>query len=422
MFNVLSLSYQYLKTMIRHIQQYLKIEEVPPLNSPTQDSLETQKMSSLRGLIRDYLETENVSSLNELFRNAQLTTVDLSFWGINAQQAKILGRSLQGTQVHTVNVAGNNLGAQGVKDLAETLRGTQVRDLNVAYNNIGPPGAKDVGIALQGTQVYALNVANNNIGPQGAKDLGLTLKRTQINVLDASCNSLHYYGAIVLVLTLRDTQVHTLSLRGNNIGKRLADEPQDMQLRHFNLARGGARQLGEALQRTLVHTLDVGHNFIDDLERLARQLKDTHVHTLNVDCNNIQLHNLDYEIGKEEKKRQKDLEDKEAKDLAEALEGSNVTRVLGINHPELTKALQKNLEDKKGRPSALAQVVSRTMLVEEIGLDILSYSHEAYVSGQSKTTSLTFKEGGSLAHTLFGNVLERLSNKKDLAITHALQP
>ncbi|KTD21031.1 Uncharacterised protein [Legionella londiniensis] len=78
-----------------------------------------------------------------------------------------------------------------------------------------------------------------------------------------------------------------------------------------------------------------------DLKILTEYLKVTNIHTLNLSWNNIGEEGI--------------------KDLVVHLKGTNITRVIGVSSPELSKTLEDNLKRKKNRIIALAQGLKKNM-------------------------------------------------------------
>jgi hypothetical protein len=89
--------------------------------------------------------------------------------------------------------------------------------------------------------------------------------------VDLSWNGIGPAGARDFGQALRDTQVHTVDLHYNKIGA------------------AGARDFGQALQGTQVHTVDLGGNGIGDAgaRDFGQALRDTQVHTVDLSWNGI---------------------------------------------------------------------------------------------------------------------------------------
>ncbi|WP_019215157.1 hypothetical protein [Legionella tunisiensis] len=69
--------------------------------------------------------------------------------------------------------------------------------------------------------------------------------------------------------------------------------------------------------------------------------------------------------------------------FASQLKGTNVTRIIGIEHPELTKVLQENMAGKKDRMIALGQGASEAKLNMDVIDHIVSYTSKSKSSGQT---------------------------------------
>lgn len=166
---------------------------------------------------------------------------------------------------------------------------------------------------------------------------------------------------------------------------------QRMQLMHGeSLDINNATALLVSLEDTPTLVLNLAENIqmqgfpdtieekIQQLDEFAEALKKTQIHTLNLTrCSFFELDDSRFNDDSELFQ----YDDELISSFASKLKGSNVTQIIGLEHPELSKVLKENMAIKIERMIALGQGVCNYNMNADVLGDIVSFMPESKSSG-----------------------------------------
>lgn len=209
----------------------------------------------------------------------QAKNLPLSFWPY-----------LGWTHIHTLILNSNEIGTPGIRELAKLLTDNQqIHTLKLESNTIAIEEVEDI-------DIFCLESDETN--SSGIHELIKILPTTHIHKLKLDGNRIDDKQVKELAKVLPDTQIHTLNLRNNNI------------------SGNGIRALAKVLSATQISSLNLSTNKIDsDVQDLIRVLPGTHIHTLDLEYN--------------------DISDKEVKELARVLPKTHI-RVLFLDFNKIS--------------------------------------------------------------------------------------
>ncbi|XP_039278144.1 ribonuclease inhibitor-like [Nilaparvata lugens] len=148
--------------------------------------------------------------------------------------------------------------------LASVLNGTELACLDLSNTALDCKRLKMIVNGLEGTSITTLNLSSNKIGVEGLKCLGGVLKNTSITAIDISENKLNYDCIDVFAPYLVGSNITSLNLSSNKVGD------------------DGVNCLANILknQDTHIESIDLGFNFLFDLQTLADCLPNTRIKSL----------------------------------------------------------------------------------------------------------------------------------------------
>jgi Ran GTPase-activating protein (RanGAP) involved in mRNA processing and transport len=212
------------------------------------------------------LNAEDAKDLAKaLETNASLTSISLNYNDIGDAGAKDLAKALEtNASLTSINLKGNQIGAAGAKDLAKALAtNASLTSISLNYNEIGAEGAKALARALEtNASLTAIDLRHGNaIGDEGAKALAHALEtNASLTAVNLQSNDIGAAGAKDLAKALEtNASLTAIYLWGNN-----------------KIGDAGAKALAKALETNASLTvIDLTENAIGDAgaKALARALE-----------------------------------------------------------------------------------------------------------------------------------------------------
>ncbi|MHB9147680.1 MAG: hypothetical protein ACYC2U_04595 [Candidatus Amoebophilus sp.] len=288
-------------------------------------NLQGTKVHTLK-LRSSYIKPKGAEGLAKHLQNTQVHTVDLSGNQIGAEGAEEFVKHLQNTRVHTVDLSWNQIEDKGARKFTKRLRNTNVHTVYLNGNNIGIEGATALADYLKETNVHTISLKGSEyaslerktLGNKGAVEFIKRLQGTRVHTVNLAHNKIEDEGVLELAKHLATTQIHTINLGGNQITvKGAIDLYKQLQLTNRVVTVEGVAPheslIIEELEKQQGSNLDLSSkelNSFDNLflinhplfmkncktyteidlsgnkignegiRELAKQLKDTNVHTV----------------------------------------------------------------------------------------------------------------------------------------------
>lgn len=173
-----------------------------------------------------------------------------------------------------------------------------------------------------------------------------------------------------------------------------------------------AIKLLEALSGTLVFEINLAENCqqqfsevgLDDIDRFVDALSQTQIHTLNLTgCTFLDALTWGAEAERE-------YDDQLLNRFITKLRGTQVTNIIGIEHPELVMVLQENMKFKKDKLMALGQASFRAEINHDLLNAIISFMPESIMSGPP-ASGFAFENYNSNAYGTALSAVAMASNK-----------
>jgi Ran GTPase-activating protein (RanGAP) involved in mRNA processing and transport len=227
-----------------------------------------------------------------------LKTLNLAATNLTTAGINILARGLQNSAIETLDLSENSLEDVGVQKLARYLPNMpHLKALNLGYNNLTAGSIDILAPILQNSVIETLVLSGNSLEDVGVQKLAALLPQMpHLKTLNLAATKLTYTDVNILAQGLQNNSaIETLDLSENyfeNMGVlRLAEFlPQmpylkTLNLGYNNLTAGSIDILAPRLQNSVIETLDLSGNYLEDVgvQKLARYLPNMpHLKTLNL--------------------------------------------------------------------------------------------------------------------------------------------
>jgi uncharacterized protein (TIGR02996 family) len=198
------------------------------------------RLAPVRGVRLMDLAPEHVPALAASPHLSRLTTLDLSWNGIDAAGAQALAASPRLARLTWLNLSYNVICDAGAQALAASPHLARLTTLNLRYNGIDAAGAQALAASPHLRGLTYLNLNWNNIEDAGAQAVAASPHLARLTTLDLSCNNIGDAGARALAASPHLARLNHLYLSGNDIGaegaRALAVSPHLARLTHLYLS------------------------------------------------------------------------------------------------------------------------------------------------------------------------------------------